>query len=213
MMNPVLLAMNTYLCGYSMILSSMTCFMKGPNKSDLGLHSDTFLADPWPSHAMLGAATYLLTDFDMESGSTAYLPGSHRLCRRPNPLETQLGEGGNPAVVPVEAKAGSLVIWHGNTWHGAFRRRKPGLRVSLNLLMARPYMRTEEDLADRIPDEILDRNSARFAILAHQGLFMGWSSGDDAGRRVARANKYQTEYAKECGGVACTNPFEMELYG
>ena len=212
LMNPVHLAMTTYLLGYSMILSGMTAFMKGPNKSNLGLHSDIFLPDPYPPHAMLAASTYVLTDFDSENGSTAYLPGSHRLCRRPNPEETAIGEGGNPGAIPVEAKAGSLVFWHGNTWHGAFHRKAVGLRVSLNLLMARPYMRTEEDMADRIPEEVLARNSARFAVLTHQGLFYGFTSSEDASRRVARSGKVTEAYHKESGGVSCTNPFEMKLH-
>jgi hypothetical protein len=213
LMNPVHLAMATYLCGYSTILSSMTCFMKGPNETCLDLHSDCFLPDPWPSHAMLSASTYLLTDFSREDGCTAYVPGSHRLCRRPRPEEISIGEGGNPNAVPVEGKAGSLMVWHGNTWHGAYNRTNKGVRVSLNMLLARPHMRTEEDLADRVPEEVLDRNSARFAILTHQGLFYGFTSGEDAGRRVERASKYQMEYAEENGGLASVNPFFMHLHG
>ena len=42
-----------------------------------------------------------------------------------------------------------MIVWHGNTWHGAFNRRVPGLRVSIPVLMARPFMRTEEDLFNR----------------------------------------------------------------
>ena len=36
-MNPVLLAMATYLCGYGVILSAMGCWMKGPNYSNFNL--------------------------------------------------------------------------------------------------------------------------------------------------------------------------------
>ena len=32
LMNPVLLAMTTYLCGYSVVLSSMGAFLKGPGR-------------------------------------------------------------------------------------------------------------------------------------------------------------------------------------
>ena len=40
MMNPPLLAMVTYLLGYSAVLSNMGCWMKGPCKSNFPLHTD-----------------------------------------------------------------------------------------------------------------------------------------------------------------------------
>ena len=138
LMNPVLLAMTTYLCGYSVVLSSMGAFLKGPNKTQFGLHCDTLLPPPLPPQALVCNATYVLTEFNRDNGSTAFLPGSHKLCRSPRPHEAKLGEGGNPDAIAVEAPAGSLIVWHGNTWHGAFNRRAPGLRVSLPVLMARP---------------------------------------------------------------------------
>ena len=48
LLNPVLLTMASYLCGYSVVLSSMGCFMKGPNVSSFSLHSDTPLPSPLP---------------------------------------------------------------------------------------------------------------------------------------------------------------------
>ena len=48
LMNPVLLAMVTHLCGYNVVLSSMTCSMKGPNASPFRLHTDTRLPSPLP---------------------------------------------------------------------------------------------------------------------------------------------------------------------
>jgi hypothetical protein len=53
MMNPVVLAMTTYLCGYSEILSSFSALVKGPNKSSFDFHSDTLLPPPWPEHALV----------------------------------------------------------------------------------------------------------------------------------------------------------------
>ena len=41
-----LLAMSTYLLGYQCVLSSMTAFVKGPNKVNLDLHCDTLLPNP-----------------------------------------------------------------------------------------------------------------------------------------------------------------------
>ena len=213
LMNPVLLAMTTYLCGYSVVLSSMGAFLKGPNETPFSLHCDTLLPPPLPPQALVCNATYVLTAFNRENGSTAFLPGSHKLCRGPRPHEAEIGEGGNPDAIAVEAQPGSLVVWHGNTWHGAFNRRAPGLRVSMPVLMARPYMRTEEDHFRRAPEEVLARNSARFAYLVHQGLFYGFHSDESAEARNAHATKHVMDYQKECGGVLSLDPLRFHLYG
>ena len=213
LMNPVLLAMTTYLCGYSMVLSSMQAFLKGPNETSFGLHCDTLLPPPLPPQALICNATYVLTEFNRENGSTAFLPGSHKWCRSPRPYETEIGNGGNPEVIAVEAEPGSMVVWHGGTWHGAFNRRAPGLRVSIPVLMARPFMRTEEDLFGRIPDEVLARNSERFAYLVQQGIIYGFHSDESAEARVTRATENIAAYSRESGGVVSAERLNMHLYG
>ncbi len=200
LMNPVLLAMATYLCGYSVVLSSMGCFMKGPNVSTFTLHTDTPLPAPLPPQALVCNLTYVLTDFNRENGSTAFVQGSHKWCRSPIGQEGVVGEGGNPAAVPVECKAGSLLVWHGNTWHGAFNRTAPGLRVSLPVYMARPYIRTQEGLVGKIPQDMLDRNPPRFAILTQQGIMYGYESQEDSFARAERAAKYIAAYSKSALG-------------
>lgn len=198
LMNPVLLAMTTYLCGFSHILSSMSCFVKGPTRSSLDLHSDTFVPAPIPAHALLCNGTYVLTEFNRENGATAFVPGSHKLQRQPNGDERLVtGESANPNAVAAEAAPGSLVVWHGNTWHGAFNRTVPGLRVSMPVLMARPSMRTEEDLFGKIPQAVLDRNPARFAVLTQQGVINGWSSKDQSIVRPAHARSVLRKFYEE----------------
>ena len=110
LMNPVLLAMTTYLCGYSVVLSSMGAFLKGPNRTSFGLHCDTLLPLPLPPQALVCNATYVLTEFNRENGSTAFLPGSHRWCRGPRPHEAQIGEGGNPDAIAVAAPAQAVRV-------------------------------------------------------------------------------------------------------
>ena len=205
LMNPVVLAMATYLCGYSVVLSSMGCFMKGPNVSTFTLHTDTPLPSPLPPQALVCNLTWVLTDFNRQNGSTAFVPGSHKWCRAPIGREAVVGEGGNPAAVPVECAAGSLLVWHGNTWHGAFNRTAPGLRVSLPIYMARPFIRTQEGLIGRVPQETLDRNPARFAILTQQGIAYGYESQADAIERGDRAAGFIAAYAGQ-GGSGLPQP-------
>ena len=200
LMNPVLLAMASYLVGFSAVVSTLTCWMKGPNQSTFRLHTDTPLATPLPPQALVCQLSYVLTDFNRENGATAFVPGSHRWCRQPVGRETIIGEGGNQQTIPVEAKAGSLVIWHGNTWHGAFNRTAPGLRVSVPHYLVRPFIRTRENFIDKIPQEMLNRHPPRFAILTQQGIDAGHHDRENARAITARARKYQAAYAQEFGG-------------
>ncbi len=199
LMNPVLLALASYMCGYGVVMSSMGCFMKGPNESTFALHSDTPLPSPLTPHAVVCNCTYVLTDFNRENGGTAFVPGSHKWCRSPQGDETKVGEDGNQLAVPVECPAGSLLCWHGNTWHGAFNRTAPGLRVSVPVYLARPFIRTQEGLIGVISDEVLERNPARFAILTQQGVVYGYESQKDGMNRAMRAGKFMMAYAKEQG--------------
>ena len=198
LLNPVLLAMSTYLCGFSAVLSSMSCFVKGPTRSALQLHADTFLPAPMPAHALLCNGTYVLTEFNRENGATAFVPGSHKFQRQPREEERFLtGQNANSNAVASEAAPGSLVFWHGNTWHGAFNRTVPGLRVSMPVLMARPSMRTEEDLFGKIPQAVLDRNPARFAVLTQQGIVNGWHSKEHSKLRPAQAREVMRKFYEE----------------
>jgi hypothetical protein len=200
LINPVLLTVASYLLGYSCVLSSMGCFMKGPNKSSFTLHTDTPLPSPLPPHSLVCNCTYVLTDFTEENGATAFVPGSHKLCRGPEGREMVVGEGGNDKVVPAECPAGSLICWHGNTWHGAYNRTASGLRVSLPVYMARPNIRTQEGLIGKIPQEMLDRNDPRFAILTQQGISYGYESHTDSVERATKAGAYMKAFMENQDG-------------
>ena len=117
-------------------------------------------------------ATYVLTDYTRAGGSLCYVPGSHRLRRQPLPSE-DFSYGGTsftrafgrvdageqvicddpPGVVAVEAPRGSLVVWHGHTWHGAFARTSPGLRVNLILVFAAPCFDPQEPYRQRLSED------------------------------------------------------------
>ena len=199
LMNPALLALATHLCGYDVVLSSLSSFMKGPSETPFRLHTDTRLPSPLPTQALLCKGIYLLTDFDRDNGSTAFVPGSHKWCRNPVASEALVGEGGNNQAVPVEAAAGSLLVFHGNIWHGAYNRVAPGFRVSVHLLMVRSLLRVTEDFMGRIPQEALDRNPARFAILTQQGVVPGYIDKEDERAKVARAQKYVAAFEEDSG--------------
>jgi hypothetical protein len=193
LMNPTQLVMVTYLLGYSAKLSNSSAIVKGPvtwngPSQPLGLHSDNRgVPAPFPLYAQVANATWVLTDYTLDNGCIGYVPGSHRLCRHPTPDEA------HDAVVPVEAPAGSLLIWHGNTWHAPFPRTVPGLRVSMLNYFCRDYFTPQERYRDDVPADMLDRNPPRFRTLMGLDDGYGWGSeGPDTKQlRASRAGQSQ----------------------
>jgi hypothetical protein len=177
LLNPKPLALITYLLGKHCILSSLGSHLKGPGGDGLLLHSDT------------GNCNYALTDYTEAAGCLAMVPGSHRAQRQPTRWEVGL-EGGrrNAGVIPIEVPAGSAVVWHGNTWHGSFARKVPGLRINLSCYFCREYLQPQEDYSRNIPDGYLEgANDPRLARLLGADLIHGWT--DEGPRKMyARRN-------------------------
>lgn len=207
LMNPPLLALVTYLLGYSAVLSAMGCWMKGPCKSNFPLHTDCGgMPTPLPPGSYAAQCTFVLTDFNRDNGATCLVPGSHKWCRNPEDSETALlpyEEGGKEQAVASEAPAGSIIIWHGNTWHGAFNRIAPGIRISVTAYFVRPFMRPLEDFIGKVPEKMLhqliDKYGPRVAIVLQQGCVPGYSTQGERVSSTARAEKFIAEFEAVSG--------------
>ena len=183
------LALITYLLGYSCWLSSLTSHVKGPGEVGLLLHSDTANGVPAPfsAYSHVANCNYALTDYTEAGGCLAVVPGSHRLHRQPTKWEVGLaGNERNPHAIPIEVPAGTAIVWHGNTWHGSFPRKQPGLRINLATYFCRQYMAPQEIYGDSVPDDLLARHGreSRMAQLLGLNHFNGWrDEGPDLGSR------------------------------
>jgi ectoine hydroxylase-related dioxygenase (phytanoyl-CoA dioxygenase family) len=193
LMNRVQLALVTYLLGEHCVLSLMDASLKGPaqdESADLRLHSDWHGPAPYPLYAQVANATWALTDYTVENGCLIMVPGSHRKCRLPVGLE------GADMTVPVETPAGSLIVWHGNTWHGAVHRTAPGLRLNLLQVFCRPYLTQVEDFKNP-PAELISRNGDRFSRLLGDFLCYGSvrQNGPDFSRIAPMLRSFHSLYA------------------
>lgn len=190
--NPALGAMIDYMLRGMGQLSSMVAFVRWHNpditdKLTLNLHSDS----PGSPEGVLPLgydlvcnSALVLTPYTKENGALAVVPGSHRLARQPLP-----GEGVDRAV-PVEAEVGSLILWHGGTWHGAFRRTNPGIRLNVTSYHCHRALKTQEKYQHHVPDEMLKRRSARFARILGANDPMGWGAeGPDFRGRARYAER------------------------
>ena len=158
------LALITYLLGESCVLNHLSSMVKGPGSEYLPLHTDQQQSGgpaPYPPYAQVANATWALTEYTAAGGAICFVPGSHKLCRPPTRSEaTDVG-----LFEPLAVPAGSIVVWHGNTWHGALPRREAGVRISLVAYFQRWYHRPVFPIDDRVTPEMLDRNPPRFAVL------------------------------------------------
>jgi hypothetical protein len=164
LMNEPTLAILSYLLGETCRLQSMMGVKKGPGTEYMPLHADNnHSAAPavFPALAEHANATWILTDYNEKNGSTCLVAGSHKLCRRPTASEARDLE----LFMPIRAKAGSILIHHGNVWHGSVPRTVPGIRLSIVMSFCRWYGFMREQVHTSLPSEAFTRNSARFSVL------------------------------------------------
>jgi len=168
LLNPAVYTLARYLCGQSAVLSDILGLIKNQDDRPTHmLHTDQHgTPPPMPTYAQVCNVTWTLTDYTAENGPVAIVPGSHRFGRVPQPYEKDfLAEDAPVKAIPVEAPAGSLIVWHGATWHASFPRKNPGLRLNVIMVFCRQYMKPINDFQRDTPQEMLDRNPPEFAHL------------------------------------------------
>ena len=198
LLEPKPLALINYLLGESCVLSSMGSHFRGPGGMPLGVHADGqtdgFLTDA----ASIANCNYALTPYSQEQGALVIFPGSHLKKRQPtlhenwkthdetladimgkklSPLEVDEVNWKLPrGAVTLEIEPGDAVIWHGNTWHGGWRRDVPGTRINLAAYFCRSFMSTQERRGDDRHPEVFARyaDDPRFATLMGEKVFNGW---------------------------------------
>lgn len=192
-MHPKLLAIMEYYLGIDCQLNICASFIKkgdethDPKNLNIGLHVDPHgggshghnnammaLSSPYP-HVFNSA--WCLTDYSKDNGPIAIVPGSHKMLRRPQ-YEHGEERAAMKHAIPVEARAGSLIFFHGNVWHGAFPKTTKGLRVNLTTYYCGAHFKPQESYRHLDP-EIVARNPKRFAELL--GWNEPWGFNDNRG--------------------------------
>ncbi len=192
LLNPTMLTLAKYLCGTSLRLFSTVAFVKSQPGFATRLHSDEVGAPPpLPSAGHMCNASWLLTDYTRQNGCLALVAGSHRFCRHPTASDQPkvLGGTADDICIPIEAPAGSLLIFHGNMWHGAYPKQDSSLRAHIAFAYARNYVTPAEDFDD-VAEDVVERYGGEFADLLGRGRWQGYgSTGPDYTRfpRVHRA--------------------------
>ena len=136
-------------------LSSANSFVKWQGEygygANLGLHADqTRVPLPWGRTPFVANSTWCLTDYTKDGGALAYVPGSHKANRSP------AGKNDVRFAVPAEAPRGTLIVWYGATWHGAYPRLTKGLRLNVTNYFRHEAILPQENLSVTMKDQPWD---------------------------------------------------------
>jgi hypothetical protein len=153
--NPVAVALMRYLIDpVQTRFSSHNCFVKwaGEGYGDsLGLHADQAgVPLPWGRQALNANCNWVLTDYTKANGAFAIVPGSHLAHSHP-PLPAAVSRA-----IPVECPRGSLIAFHGQTWHGAYPRETKGLRLTISNYFRHAAIAPQDDIPNHFPRALAD---------------------------------------------------------
>jgi ectoine hydroxylase-related dioxygenase (phytanoyl-CoA dioxygenase family) len=109
--HPVALRLLRAVLDWPILLGNLSANITGPGGGEMVLHADQiFVPTPWPAEPQGANAAWCVDDFTADNGATCFVPGSHLLNRPPEPQDDL------PAR-PMEAPAGSLVVFESRIWH------------------------------------------------------------------------------------------------
>lgn len=138
--HPVALRLLRSVLGWPMLLGNLSANITGPGGGEMMLHADQlFIPQPWPAAPQGANAAWCIDEFTEANGATCFVPGSHLLHRPPGPDDTT-------EAIPLEAPAGTLVVFESRLWHRTgFNRTADSHRAAIFGWYTRPIYRTQEN--------------------------------------------------------------------
>jgi ectoine hydroxylase-related dioxygenase (phytanoyl-CoA dioxygenase family) len=189
-LTPSVLGLVQWLVGTDCVLSLFDSWIKGKGALGTDIHTDwaQFDMPTMPPEAFGANFNYVLTDYTKEDGALSFVPGSHRWRRWPSHEEAAYWKN---KAEPVEARAGSMIIWGDHLWHGSYNKDTEGLRIMILGMYSRPHMQTQEGFRETVTNEALARNPVRFTRLMN--VYHSMPSGR-SGRNAERASEAPRGY-------------------
>lgn len=153
--NPVAIALMEYLIQpESTRFSSHNCFVKWKGDGygeSLGLHCDQAgVPLPWGRISLNANTNWCLTEYTLENGPLAVVPGSHH--RNSHPVMP----GATEEAIPIECPKGSLIAFHGQLWHGAYPKKSDGLRITISNYYRHASISPQDDIPNHFPQELAE---------------------------------------------------------
>ncbi|KAI1423598.1 putative phytanoyl-CoA dioxygenase [Xylaria sp. FL1777] len=139
--------------GQTFLLSNLTANIARPGSQSMALHSDQSLnlPAPWQGTTVMSVG-WCLTDVKRENGATLYIPGSHKWTSH-----IDVPENAPDLLVPLEGKAGDIIIMDGRLWHtSGCNVTEDQDRALMLAYYAAPYMRTIMNWSVKLSKELQD---------------------------------------------------------
>ncbi|MEK6422655.1 MAG: phytanoyl-CoA dioxygenase family protein [Burkholderia gladioli] len=110
------------------------------------LHIDSFVPSSG-KHCIACQVAIVLEDQTPARGCTVVVPGSHR-------SDDYANQSALENAVPLETRAGDIVIWDSRLWHGALSNTTGASRWSLIGTFVRWWMKQNYDITGTLPEQI-----------------------------------------------------------
>lgn len=159
--HPMAVAYVRGVLGWPALLGNISANITGPGGGEMVLHADQiFMPEPWSGEPQGLNIAWCLDDFTAENGATRFAPGSHRLNRAPRPEE------GGVETVPIEAPAGSALVFESRVWHKTgFNRTRDERRAGVFAWYTKPIYRTQENWFLSLRPEVREFASEEALVL------------------------------------------------
>lgn len=159
--HPTAVAYVKAVLGWPALLGNISANITGPGGGEMVLHADQiFVPEPWAAEPQGMNIAWCLDDFTEANGATLFAPGSHKLNRAPTPGDEPV------ATVPMEAEAGSIVVFESRVWHKTgHNRTKDERRAGVFGWYTKPIYRTQENWFLSLKPEVREFASEEALVL------------------------------------------------
>lgn len=168
--HPVVLELIEGVLGPQCLISSLASISLAPGESAQVIHADDQVQPLAKPHvATVCNSMWALTDFTEANGATRVVPGSH-LWQNPD----YFNGDGDVASIPAEMSRGSVLVWHGSTWHGGgANTTEADIRIGVAMNYCAGFIRQQENQQLDIPAEVMATFSPELRQLCGLGMYRG----------------------------------------
>lgn len=173
---PEVLALIESMLGPQCLVSSLASISIAPGEVAQVIHADDQIMPLAKPHAATVAnSMWALTDFTEANGATRVVPGSHLWDHGPD----YFADSPSHPTIPAEMPKGSVLVWHGSTWHGGGANTSDEVRVGIAMNYCAGYIRQQENQQLGIPPEIMRRFTPQLRQLCGLGMYRGLTGNID----------------------------------
>lgn len=168
--HPIVLELVEGVIGPQCLISSLASISLAPGETAQVIHADDQVQPLAKPHvATVCNSMWALTDFTEANGATRVVPGSHTW---QNP--DYFAGDAEVDTIAAEMSAGSVLVWHGSTWHGGgANTTTDDVRVGVAMNYCAGFIRQQENQQLGIPPHIMATFTPQLRRLCGLDMYRG----------------------------------------